>query len=68
VYEDVVDMSLGDYVHLINPDDATRPIVGQVFKSFVPTKGYRTHHLTVCWYFRPEQVCWCDKLAGGIKR
>jgi chromatin structure-remodeling complex subunit RSC1/2 len=43
-------------VHLINPDDAAKPIIGQVFKSFVPTKGYKTHHLTVCWYFRPEQV------------
>ncbi|ORX40945.1 hypothetical protein BD324DRAFT_612629 [Kockovaella imperatae] len=47
---------VGDYVHLINPDDATKPIVGQVFKSFVPTKGYRTHHVTVCWYFYPEQT------------
>ncbi|WVF67895.1 hypothetical protein IAT40_002656 [Kwoniella sp. CBS 6097] len=47
---------IGDYVHLINPDDATRPIIGQIFKTFVPTKGYRTHHVTVCWYFRPEQT------------
>lgn len=49
-------LCLGDFVHLINPDDAAKPIIGQVFKSFVPTKGYKTHHLTVCWYFRPEQV------------
>jgi chromatin structure-remodeling complex subunit RSC1/2 len=47
---------VGDYIHLINPDDATRPIIGQVWKTFVPTKGYRTHHVTVCWYYRPEQV------------
>jgi chromatin structure-remodeling complex subunit RSC1/2 len=46
----------GDFVHLINPSDASRPIVGQVFKTFVPTKGYITHHVTVCWYFHPEQV------------
>lgn len=46
----------GDYVHLINPDDPSRPIVGQIFKTFVPTKGYITHHVTVCWYFRPEQT------------
>jgi chromatin structure-remodeling complex subunit RSC1/2 len=46
----------GDYVHLINPDDAARPIVAQIFKTFVPTKGYSTHHVTVCWYFRPEEV------------
>lgn len=47
---------VGDYVHLINPNDASRPIVGQIFKTFVPTKGYATHHVTVCWYFRPEQT------------
>ncbi|OCF45640.1 chromatin structure-remodeling complex subunit RSC1/2 [Kwoniella heveanensis CBS 569] len=51
-----ISYKLGDYVHLINPDDATRPIIGQIFKTFVPTKGYRTHHVTVCWYFRPEQT------------
>nr|ODN83896.1 hypothetical protein L203_05296 [Cryptococcus depauperatus CBS 7841] len=47
---------LGDYVHLINPDDATKPIVGQIFKTFVPTKGNRTHYVSVCWYYRPEQT------------
>lgn len=26
----------GDFVHLANPDDATRPIVGMVHKVFVP--------------------------------
>ncbi|ODO05892.1 hypothetical protein I350_04953 [Cryptococcus amylolentus CBS 6273] len=47
---------VGDYVHLINPDDPTRPIVGQIFKTFVPTKGQQTHHASVCWYYRPEQT------------
>lgn len=47
---------LGDFVHLVNPDDASRPIIGQIFKTFVPTKGFRTHHVTVCWYYRPEQT------------
>ncbi|EIW70202.1 hypothetical protein TREMEDRAFT_68547 [Tremella mesenterica DSM 1558] len=47
---------LGDYVHVMNPDDPSRPIVGQIFKTFVPTKGNRTHHITICWYFRPEQT------------
>lgn len=51
-----VSYRLGDYVHLIHPDDATRPIVGQVFRTFVPTKGSTSHHVTVCWYFRPEQT------------
>lgn len=46
----------GEYVHLINPDDASKPIVGQIFKTFIPTQGYPTHHVTVCWLFRPEQT------------
>jgi chromatin structure-remodeling complex subunit RSC1/2 len=53
-------LTLGDYIHLINPDDAARPIVGQIFRTFVPTKGFKTHHVTVCWYFRPEQVSTSD--------
>lgn len=47
---------VGDYVHLMNPDDPSRPIVGQIFKTFVPTRGVRSHHVTVCWYFRPEET------------
>jgi hypothetical protein len=27
---------IGDYVHLINPDDASRPIVGHIFRTFIP--------------------------------
>ncbi len=26
---------LADWLHLSNPDDASRPIIGQVFKCFV---------------------------------
>lgn len=47
---------LGDYVHVMNPDDPTRPIIGQIFKTFVPTKGKQTHHASICWYYRPEQT------------
>ncbi|KAL0242015.1 hypothetical protein I308_106189 [Cryptococcus tetragattii IND107] len=36
-------------------DDPTRPIIGQIFKTFVPTKGKQTHHASICWYYRPEQ-------------
>jgi len=28
----------GDYVHLVNPEDPSRPIIGQIFRSFVPAK------------------------------
>lgn len=51
-----VSYRVGEYVHLINPDDASKPIVGQIFKTFIPTQGYPTHHVTVCWFFRPEQT------------
>ncbi|CAK9780095.1 hypothetical protein CC85DRAFT_257159 [Cutaneotrichosporon oleaginosum] len=46
----------GEYVHLINPDDASKPIIGHIFKTFLPTQGFPTHHVTVCWYYRPEQT------------
>ena len=49
-------LRVGDFVHLVNPDDAMRPIIGQIFKTFYPTKGHKTHHITVCWYYRPEQT------------
>jgi chromatin structure-remodeling complex subunit RSC1/2 len=29
------DYQLGDYVHLVNPDDASKPIVGQIYRVFV---------------------------------
>lgn len=28
-------LRLGDWVHLSNPDDASRPIIGQVFRCFI---------------------------------
>ncbi|KAF9527101.1 hypothetical protein CPB83DRAFT_856749 [Crepidotus variabilis] len=49
---------LADWVHLANPEDPSRPIVGQVFRCWVsdePTeKGHP--HITVAWYYRPEQT------------
>lgn len=44
----------GDYVHLINPDDPARPLVGQIFRSFIHAKSVNLyvslalcqHHLT----------------------
>lgn len=52
-----LEYKVGDWVHLVNPDDATRPVVGQIWKTYIPTvKGRRTHHVSVAWYYRPEQV------------
>ncbi|TIA80564.1 hypothetical protein E3P98_02606 [Wallemia ichthyophaga] len=48
-------LNMGDWVHIINPDDATKPIPAQLFKVFTP--DYSSHiHITVCRYYRPEQT------------
>ncbi|KAJ9475499.1 Chromatin structure-remodeling complex subunit RSC2 [Pseudozyma hubeiensis] len=48
---------VGDWIHLINPSDPTKPIVAQIFKVLRredddPNQGW----VTVCWYYRPEQT------------
>ena len=45
---------IGDWVFLKNPNDASKPIVGQIFKLWSTTNGQKW--LNVCWYFRPEQT------------
>ncbi|TFK84868.1 hypothetical protein K466DRAFT_664886 [Polyporus arcularius HHB13444] len=49
---------IADWLHLSNPDDPSRPIVGHVFKCFVSEEPQRKGQLgvSVCWYFRPEQT------------
>ncbi|KAH9947379.1 hypothetical protein B0H21DRAFT_739315 [Amylocystis lapponica] len=49
---------LADWLHLSNPDDPSRPIVGQVFKCFVSDELAKKGQpgVTVCWYYRPEQT------------
>ncbi|KAF7971438.1 hypothetical protein HWV62_21208 [Athelia sp. TMB] len=49
---------LGDWLHLSNPDDPSRPIVAQVFKCWVSDEIAKKGQpgLTMCWYFRPEQT------------
>ncbi|KAG6910616.1 hypothetical protein DXG01_009125 [Tephrocybe rancida] len=52
-------VKLGDWVHLSNPDDPSRPIVAQVFRCWIgddlsSKKGQPG--LTVSWYYRPEQT------------
>ncbi|KAG9015507.1 hypothetical protein FRB94_000112 [Tulasnella sp. JGI-2019a] len=51
-----VEYRMGDYVHLMHPNDPERPIIGQIFKCYVPDSGPVSHYVTVCWYFRPEQT------------
>ncbi|KAI9059557.1 hypothetical protein FKP32DRAFT_1596121 [Trametes sanguinea] len=51
-------VKVADWLHLSNPDDPSRPIIGQVFKSFNWQEGPRKGHpgISVCWYYRPEQT------------
>ncbi|KIK92078.1 hypothetical protein PAXRUDRAFT_830304 [Paxillus rubicundulus Ve08.2h10] len=49
---------LADWLHISNPDDPSRPIIGQVFKCWIsdePAKKGRPG-LSICWYYRPEQT------------
>ncbi|KAH9920304.1 uncharacterized protein B0H18DRAFT_1024740 [Fomitopsis serialis] len=50
---------LADWLHMSNPDDPSRPIVGQVFRCYVwdAASGRKGQPgVTVCWYYRPEQT------------
>ncbi|CAL1696787.1 unnamed protein product [Somion occarium] len=49
---------LAEWLHLMNPDDARRPVIGQVFKCWVSEEPAKKGQfgITVCWYYRPEQT------------
>ncbi|EPS92765.1 hypothetical protein FOMPIDRAFT_1056573, partial [Fomitopsis schrenkii] len=47
-------LRLADWVHMANPDDPSRPIVGQIFRCYVWDAA--TTGVTIAWYYRPEQT------------
>ncbi|KAH9850627.1 hypothetical protein C2E23DRAFT_904961 [Lenzites betulinus] len=49
---------LADWLHLSNPDDPSRPIIGQVFKCYSLQDNQKKGQLgvSVSWYYRPEQT------------
>ncbi|KAF8972536.1 RSC complex protein [Flammula alnicola] len=51
-------IKLADWVHLSNPDDPSRPIIGQVFRCWVSDEIEKKGQpgITVSWYYRPEQT------------
>ncbi|KIM39044.1 hypothetical protein M413DRAFT_447403 [Hebeloma cylindrosporum] len=51
-------IKLADCVHLSNPDDPSRPIIGQVFRCWVSEEPEKKGQpgITVSWYYRPEQT------------
>ncbi|RDL30456.1 Bromodomain-containing protein [Venustampulla echinocandica] len=45
---------VGDWVHLLNPNDVTKPIVAQIFRTWQDQEGQKW--INACWYYRPEQT------------
>jgi len=45
---------VGDWVHIQNPNDLTKPIVGQIYRTWQDQDGAKW--INACWYYRPEQT------------
>lgn len=45
---------VGDWVHIQNPNDVTKPIVAQIYRTWQDTDGQQW--INACWYYRPEQT------------
>lgn len=45
---------VGDWVHVKNPNDGTKPIVAQVYRTWEDDEGQEWFN--ACWYYRPEQT------------
>ena len=45
---------VGDWIHLQNPNDVTKPIVAQIYRTWQDADGEKW--VNACWYYRPEQT------------
>ncbi|KAL4864971.1 hypothetical protein BDV12DRAFT_175364 [Aspergillus spectabilis] len=45
---------VGDWVHIQNPNDVTKPIVAQIYRTWQDAEGEKW--INACWYYRPEQT------------
>jgi chromatin structure-remodeling complex subunit RSC1/2 len=45
---------VGDWVHLTNHNDVTKPIVAQIYRTWQDPEGQKW--INACWYYRPEQT------------
>ncbi|KAL9131917.1 MAG: hypothetical protein Q9217_000277 [Psora testacea] len=45
---------IGDWIHLQNLNDVTKPIVAQIYRTWQDTDGEKW--INACWYYRPEQT------------
>ncbi|KAJ5692093.1 Bromodomain [Penicillium macrosclerotiorum] len=45
---------VGDWVHVQNPNDVSKPIVAQIYRTWQDSDGEKW--INACWYYRPEQT------------
>ncbi|KAK4156835.1 hypothetical protein C8A00DRAFT_40741 [Chaetomidium leptoderma] len=45
---------VGDWVHIRNPNDLSKPIVAQIYRTWSDATGQKW--VNACWYYRPEQT------------
>jgi chromatin structure-remodeling complex subunit RSC1/2 len=45
---------VGDWVHIANVNDVTKPIIAQIYRTWQDTDGQQW--INACWYYRPEQT------------
>ena len=45
---------VGDWVHIQNANDVTKPIVAQIYRTWEDADGQAW--VNACWYYRPEQT------------
>jgi chromatin structure-remodeling complex subunit RSC1/2 len=45
---------VGDWIHIQNQNDVTKPIVAQIYRTWQDTEGQKW--INACWYYRPEQT------------
>jgi len=45
---------VGDWVHIQNQNDITKPIVAQIYRTWKDPEGQEW--INACWYYRPEQT------------
>lgn len=45
---------VGDWVHVQNSNDLTKPIPAQIYRTYQDKAG--SEWVNVCWYYRPEQT------------
>ncbi|GAB7361351.1 hypothetical protein MBLNU230_g1407t1 [Neophaeotheca triangularis] len=54
VFHNGENYKVGDWVHIRNPNDLTKPVPAQIYRTFKNPKGEAM--VNVCWYYRPEQT------------